>query len=319
MSSNSGSIPNSELNPTPTRKSIRLEIPHPNEPGCKIVGVLEQAGGAEKEKERKVALILHGVAGHKDYLFQKRLAHRLPIDSFRFDFRGNHETPGTWSQGGLENDLEDLRAVVSYLGEYREETRCRYVVDLVVGHSRGAIVGFGWMCELKSGGGRVPMGYVNASGRYRMERIWQSPTIKAASEAFEKQRQQQHSGQIEYTWTPTVARQKRTYTITPEEVHRFASWNTSRVWDDFPRETDVLTIHGLRDTVVSPYDAILYARALGERQGTHSLHFVEEGDHNFTGEKARDEVVDVILEWWREKESGALRTGVWGSGMKGKL
>jgi hypothetical protein len=24
---------------------------------------------------------------HKDYLFQKRLAHRLPMDSFRFDFR----------------------------------------------------------------------------------------------------------------------------------------------------------------------------------------------------------------------------------------
>lgn len=27
------------------------------------------------------------IARHKDYLFQKRLAVRIPIDSFRFDFR----------------------------------------------------------------------------------------------------------------------------------------------------------------------------------------------------------------------------------------
>ena len=37
---------------------------------------------------------------HKDYLFQKRLASRLPFDSFRFDFRYGTDTtrfvPGHW-------------------------------------------------------------------------------------------------------------------------------------------------------------------------------------------------------------------------------
>lgn len=36
-------------------------------------------------------------------------------------------------------------------------------------------------------------------------------------------------------------------------------------------------------TVLSSYDAVLYARILGKRfPGTHNLHMIEEADHNFT-------------------------------------
>ena len=115
---------------------------------------------------------------HKDYLFQKRLAHRLPIDSFRFDFRsalypdwlgiihdigirGNHETGGDFKQGRINEDVVDLQVVVEYL-----KSNFGYKIDMLIGHSRGSIVALYWIC--KSEDGRRVSAVVNVSGRYRM-------------------------------------------------------------------------------------------------------------------------------------------------------
>jgi hypothetical protein len=66
------------------------------------------------------------------------------------------------------------------------------------------------------------------------------------------------------------------------------------------------------------YDAIIYSRALGARTpGTHSLHLIEEADHNFTNRQ--DEVVDCILEWWDALNQGRLKTGILMTGVRGKL
>ena len=55
--------------------------------------------------------------------------------------RGNHETGGEWRVGAILNDVADIDTVVAYLHkEYG------YVVDLLVGHSRGVISGMRWMC-----------------------------------------------------------------------------------------------------------------------------------------------------------------------------
>lgn len=127
--------------------------------------------GADSERNR-----------HKDYLFQKKLAKALPIDSFRFDFRcetwslpsgithihpilsfrGSHETGGVWKMGALHEDLEDLEVVVQYLSK-----EFGYVVDLVVGHSRGSVVAMRWLCIAEEA--KHVRGFVNVSGRYRME------------------------------------------------------------------------------------------------------------------------------------------------------
>ena len=37
------------------------------------------------------------------------------------------------------------------------------------------------------------------------------------------------------------------------DVERFASWDTSFVWDQFPPSPHVLTIHGLADDTVPPW------------------------------------------------------------------
>ncbi|KIM42967.1 hypothetical protein M413DRAFT_443787 [Hebeloma cylindrosporum] len=285
------------------RVSTKLFIQHPEEADIKLCGVLEQLSPDQPTHGRKIALILHGTMGHKDYLFQKRLAWSLPLDSFRFDFRGNHETGGEWQQGALVNDLVDLQAVVDYL-----KATYGYVIELLVGHSRGSIVAFRWLATTEDG--RKVSAFVNASGRYRMAKILESPSGSLWREAFAKQGF--------YTWNVTVARKKITAKITPEDLQNFIDWDTSFVWDKFPQTIDVLTLHGLLDGTVPPYDALIYARALSNRSpGTHTLNLMEGADHNFTGRQ--DDVVDAILQWWEVRRRGEIRTGIWVGGIKGKL
>ena len=87
-----------------------------------------------------------------------------PPVSISFDFyhlSGNHETGGIWKQGALDEDLVDLQAVVDYLKQ-----TYGYVIELLVGHSRGSIVAFRWLSTTEDG--RKVSAFVNASGRYRM-------------------------------------------------------------------------------------------------------------------------------------------------------
>ncbi|KAG5637882.1 hypothetical protein H0H81_002845 [Sphagnurus paluster] len=281
--------------------STKLHIPHTKEPNCSIVGVLEQISPSSDSKGRKLALILHGTMGHKDYLYQKRLASKLPLDSFRFDFRGNHESGGTWREGALEEDLVDLLVVVDYL-----KVTYGYVIDLVVGHSRGSLVGLRWVCTTEEG--RNISGLVNVSGRYRMSvgnlqkaldtidgKIW-----KASFDEYGY-----------YEWNVRVAKKQVTVKLFPEDFDELVyNWDTSLVWDQFPQTLHVLTVHGLADMTVPPYDALIYTRALSNRTpGTHVLNFMEDTDHIFTGRK--DKVVETILVWWATKERGDLKTGVW--------
>ncbi|TFK39083.1 ectomycorrhiza-regulated esterase [Crucibulum laeve] len=285
------------------RLSKKLYIPHPEEPNRSIVGILEQLSPRQSTQGRKIALVHfawhNGVSktAHKDYLFQRRLAVRLPLDSFRFDFRGNHETGGTWKQGALDKDIVDINTVVGFL-----KREYGYVIDLVVGHSRGALVAFRWLCTTEDG--RNVTAFVNASGRYRMH------AVKAWQESFAKQGY--------HVWEVSVARKQVTAMVTPEDLEAFVSWDTSLVWDHFPAMIDVLTLHGLSDKTVPPYDALIYARALSERTpGTHTLHLMEDADHNFTGRQ--DEVVDAILQWWEARRQGEIKTGIWQTGIRGKL
>lgn len=89
---------------------------------------------------------------------------------------------------------------------------------------------------------------------------------------------------------------------------------------------------------MASYDAIIYAQIFGARKpGTHNLCYSEDADHNFTGVsrifsvlfsnmtdssfdlKMSDFVIDTILEWWTQLEHGQLQTGIWNTGVRGKL
>ncbi|KAI0335937.1 alpha/beta-hydrolase [Cubamyces sp. BRFM 1775] len=285
---------------TTTQKTTKLAIPHPHVQDCAIAGILEQVAPEQPTQGRKIALILHGAMG-QDYLFQKRLALKLPLDSFRFDFRGNHETPGTWRFGRFHDDVLDLEVVVDYLTkEYG------YVIDMLVGHSRGSVVSLLWMCKHRDGHAKNVRRYVNVAGRYRMEKVYDDL----------EQNQAQLKSQGYVLRKAVVARKPFETKIYREDYDQFASVDTSIVWDQFPAHIDVLTLHGLKDAVVPPYDAFIYARIYGARSpGTHTLRYVEEADHNFTG--MPEEVVEPVLEWLSQLDRGECKAGVWHTGVKG--
>ncbi|KAG6335616.1 hypothetical protein ID866_3473 [Astraeus odoratus] len=268
------------------RKSTKLYIPQPAE-NCTLVGILEQLEPHKPTQGRKIALILHGTMGHKDYLFQKRMALRLPFDSFRFDFRGNHESGGKWRYAGFTEDIQDLVIVVAFL-----RNTYGYEVDMIVGHSRGSVVGIHWLCTSEEG--KRVSAMINISGRYRMHvRIHTTgPTATDRPLRSESLRDQdkidmykeQFDTKGYYEWRLTVARKPVMERICLRDIEEFASWDTSIVWDYFPQTIHVFTVHGLDDDVVPVHDAIIYARAFGARTpGTHVLHLMEDADHNFTG------------------------------------
>jgi uncharacterized protein len=64
--------------------------------------------------------------------------------------------------GALNDDVEDIKTVVKYLTEIYG-----YTIDLLIGHSRGSLVSMRWICTTEEG--RTIRGFVNVSGRYRME------------------------------------------------------------------------------------------------------------------------------------------------------
>jgi len=196
--------------------------------------------------------------------------------------------------------VEDVRVVVAYLiQEYG------YKIDLLVGHSRGSVVAIRWLCT--SDEGKNVGGFVNMAGRYKMDRILQNA---------ERPFQLNEHGYFD--WKVTVARRPVVIRITAEDLREFATCDTSIIWKHFPSATDVLTIHGMADKVVPPYDATIYARALGARiPGTHNLYIVEYADHNFT--EHRGEVLDAILQWWETRKRGGLKTGLWLTGVPHKL
>ena len=63
--------------------------------------------------------------------------------------------------GAFVNDVEDIEAVVEYLA-----SQFGYVIDLLVGHSRGVVSAFRWMCTAREAAN--VRGFVNVSGRYRL-------------------------------------------------------------------------------------------------------------------------------------------------------
>jgi len=116
-----------------------------------------------------------------------------------------------------------------------------------------------------------------------------------------------------------VARKEVLGRIYPKDVEDFMAWDTSLVWDHFPRNIHVITIHGLSDATAPPFEAIIYARVLGARSpGTHNLHMVEGADHNMAGHM--EDVISTVLGWFAALESGHLKhSGIWNTGVRVKL
>lgn len=286
------------------RKSTKIYIPHTEEEGCNVVGILEQLD-PDNTRGRPIALFLHGSTGHKDYVYHKKLAQQLPIDSFRFDFRGSHETSGQYTYGNFDSDVADISVVAKHL-----QSAFGYVVTMVVSHSKASQSAIKYLCTHEEVATNVNC-FVNVSGRYRKD-IDHEQLYPGITKSFET------IGYHEYQ--ATIAGEIKTFMIYPHQIGEGYSWDPSIIQEKFPQHIHVLTIHGMQDTWIPTYDAVLYSGAFGNRSpGTHNLYLIEDADHNFTRPGNREAVVEAILGWYEIVGAGKCRAGVWETGVRPRL
>ncbi|KAG9315683.1 hypothetical protein JVU11DRAFT_3329 [Chiua virens] len=306
------------LSPALVRTSTKLHIPHPAG-DFTLVGVLEQLESSRPTNGRKIALV--GIQSILTWTPILRITRRSCMEQWDIKITCSRNgsrrrcplihldsTFGEITKAAASGDRGDLPTTSRTLwrSSLTSGVPYGYEIHMLVGHSRGSVAGMYWLCTSEQGKGVSAL--VNVSGRYRMHRIYDG--VDAYKE--------QWATKGYFDWNVVVARKPVVQKIYPHDLEIFSRWNSAIVWDKFPSNIDVLTIHGLADRTVPVYDAVIYARAFGSRApGTHNLHLIEDADHNFTGRQ--DEIVDCILEWLEAKRARSLVTGVFKTGTRGKL
>jgi len=258
-----------------------------NSQGQRIVGILAErkytnvtTGNAENEKKRLI-IICHGLFGHKNYLFQPLLVSRLVYSSFRFDFRGNGESDGTMTYGGIDNEIEDLALVINYF------TNLGWIIVGIIGHSRGANVALLYASSQL----RLPSlrFVVNISGRYQMKESFQKRQAKRLPDLYEK-------GYID--WEIKRKGGKQIYRIFRDDAEKYMSLDMSVV-RRIPGHVSVLTCHGSADKTVPFEDSTNYSELII----SHTLRIIRDADHNFS---QQPQVLVNIITRWVEEELGIV-------------
>ncbi|KAI8804284.1 Alpha/Beta hydrolase protein [Cladochytrium replicatum] len=233
---------------------------------------------------RPVVLIMHGYWGHKDYLYQRKLAKALDIPSFRFDFRGNGEStfPDRTDDNYryLPDEVEDLDLVIDVL------IRLGWRILALVSHSRAVNVALRSIFRCP----HICRFVVNVSGRYTsfsgyMEKYPGIRDIIKERGYYEK--------------TDTLKNgMSRTQRFTKQTLKIWEEWDhfLPRHLPTIPRSLPVLTIHGTADDVVPVSDAAEFSN----RIANHTLRLITGANHLFLGEHAV-QVVDAITSWLRDQ------------------
>ncbi|KAI8084984.1 ectomycorrhiza-regulated esterase, partial [Halteromyces radiatus] len=243
-----------------------------------IVGILEEKPERDLTRTKpRLILIAHGALGHKNYLYQRLLAEKLPYSSFRFDFRGNGDSSGEARYSNFAEDTEDIYEVANYFENQG------YEIWALVGHSRGSASCFKYATTCEK-----PLAHVvNVSGRYDMKDSTTLPNLPANKKLLQEQGY--------FLWSFKKQGKILETKVTVKEAERFANWDNSHVVR-MPKTTSVLTCHGLADTLVPPYNGALFANKIS----THTLRLIPDADHNFTGKT--EELVDIILDYFEQHE-----------------
>lgn len=239
---------------------------------------------------RNVALILHGQGGHRDYCYQKLVAHRLAAElgfySLRIDFRGcgsldEHLDP----QEGrvLARDVEDIQTCAEYLLDgSRNAANIDFLLLAIISHSRGSVAMFLWALqqeELLNSAKRekaiVVPSLVNCSLRFSSDTIHERYTFLRDDFDFINVQALRH-GKIQGT------------KVTKDELLSLAEQDLTRI-RTLPPRWSVLSVYGLEDHIIPREDCAYFANTLNRGPYTHQLELIEGADHNFYGDTVETE------------------------------
>lgn len=239
---------------------------------------------------RKVALILHGQGGHRDYCYQKLVAHRLAAElgyySLRIDFRSCgdlDELPDPQEGRIIARDVEDIQTSAEYLLDgSRNAANIDFLLLAIISHSRGSVAMFMWALQqeelLQSGKGQkailVP-NLVNCSLRFSSETIHERYTFLRDDFDFIKVQALRY-GKIQDT------------KVTKDELLSLAEQDLTKI-RTLPSHWCVLSVYGLEDHIIPREDCSHFANTLNRGPYTHHLELIEGADHNFYGDKVENE------------------------------
>ena len=221
----------------------------------------------------KLVIILHGYLGHKNYLYQRELASRLSMSSYRFDSESLPETlPSVLSW------LRDLTIVVDFFKSRN------WRIFALVGHSIGSVACLLYAIQNPF----VSSIIINVSGRFEM-----SKNLKKFYGVRDKLPVLYSFNHREKTYSYNIDQQTLQEWL---HIDEFLTKNDALL----PIQSPVLTIHGLSDTIVPIKDACLW----NSRIPNHTLRLIP-GDHNFVTATGNNWnlVVDSIIEYISHSES----------------
>ncbi|KAI5970287.1 hypothetical protein CANMA_000639 [Candida margitis] len=231
----------------------------------------------------KAALILHGQGGHRNYCYQRHLAHRLAKDlgifSLRIDFRGCGDSADNEDKlegRTLTQDVADIQAAADFIQDGKVNG---LAIDLtlssIISHSRGGVAMFLWALEqdelLKKGDPRaiVVPNLINCAARYT------SATVLERYSDF---------GDLDYMpdvlnfrygkYVPSDLSAREIITLSKPDFTSLSSLS---------RDFSVLSIYGLEDQIIPKYDSANFANALNRGPKSHVLKLIPDADHNFYG------------------------------------
>lgn len=255
-------------------KGVKGTLCLPVDSGMYIDGTYASA------KTNKAALILHGQGGHRNYCYQKLLAHRLAYDlgiySLRIDFRGCGESADNADPIKarlISQDIEDIQAGAEFLiNGLQNPLGINFTLSSVIGHSRGAAAMFVWAIQqdklLKSQDASkaiVVPNLINCSSRFRLPTVYQ-----------------RYGGSFE-AYVPSMRHGKiQPVLVTKHEIDSLAAIDFSYL-PHLSLEFSVLSIYGLKDEIIPVNDFAYFANSLNRGLHSHHLEIIPGADHNFYG------------------------------------
>jgi pimeloyl-ACP methyl ester carboxylesterase len=277
----------------PNEKLLSISVPNSKIQGPGIVGILTVPPTAlkdEKELElnptssenhypptHKLAILLHGKGGHKNYCYQaicaQELASKLGFYSFRFDFRGCGDSQGNESLNEgrrVSQDVVDIEIVYDIFkhGFKTPEIGIDLMPYVIIGHSRGGVAMFQWANEQQKkqdhnqSSQYVPH-LVNCASRYQSSLLLKFGNHNGKDVMLNQYRYGKYQD----------------IRIAPQEVEDLARQDLS-VIKYLDEDIQVLSLYGLNDHIVPIEDSTFFANLLGSR---HQLTFVPHADHNYYG------------------------------------
>lgn len=243
----------------------------------------------------KIALLLHGQGGHRNYCYQKHLAHKLAAElgyySVRIDFRGCGSLAEVYDPAlgrVLELDVEDIESVVDHiLGPLKLVEGHSFVLLLIISHSRGAVAMFLWAHKqhqllqdpATSSKAIVVPNLINCSLRYRSHTVYDRYPLLDEDFEYMEQLALRH-GKIQKV------------RVTKAELKSLGTADLLVIRELSP-EWSVLSIYGTKDHIIPKEDCAFFANSLNRGPYTHHLQIIDGADHNYYGTKIIDSEGDM--------------------------